>query len=735
MSDTTLSGRYELIERIGGGGMALVYKALDTLLNRFVAVKVLRQQYVHDDEFIRRFRREAQSAASLSHPNVVSVYDVGQDGDNHFIVMEYIEGSNLNEIIKEKSPMQVSEAVHIATQICDALSHAHMNGIIHRDIKPHNILIGKNGRVKVTDFGIARAITSSTITQTGSVIGSVHYFSPEHAKGVSAGEQSDLYSLGIVIYQMLTGRLPFLGESPISVALKHLQEPVEEPRSVNPMIPQSVENVILKAMRKRPEERYGSAADMLKDLETCLSPERLNEPKWTFASDEEEDEEATRIIPAIRPEHIASGTEDDDSPLEKQDTLTHLSTDAPVWRDGAYEEEEEEDRRNPWVKPFVWFGVLLVLIGAAWYGVNVLRDILIIPDVEVVDVRGKPYEEARMILEERGFEVPEPFFESSREVPENHVIDQSKIAGTLKKGSEIRLTVSSGIELVTVPSLLGYSESEAKEVLEDLGIPEDNILIKHENHPEAAPGEVLEQTPEEGAEIDPLEETFSLVVSLGPEEVPMPDLIGKTPAEAQAELERAGLTIDPDKNFHYEKAYSEAGKVYKQFPYEPGAMVKPPGEDIMIYISEGLPDEAAETIYTVEIAPSTPGTESHIRILVTDAMGDRAEAVNTTITSFQALRFPVVTSPTKNAVIEIFENDTKINQITWTHNNALQSGGSAGSPLSAPDAGGEAEPVNSLPAGDSPPPADGAEGQNQEGEVAEGTEEMEETLEGNASGG
>ncbi|MED5020205.1 Stk1 family PASTA domain-containing Ser/Thr kinase, partial [Paenibacillus chibensis] len=299
-----LGGRYEIIERIGGGGMALVYKAHDLLLGRNVAVKVLRQQFVHDEEFIRRFRREAQSAASLSHPNVVSIYDVGQEDEVHYIVMEYVEGHNLNEIIKERAPLQVDEAVRIASQICDALDHAHQNQIIHRDIKPHNILIGRNGRVKVTDFGIARAVTSTTITQTGSVVGSVHYFSPEHAKGVVTGEKSDLYSLGIVLYQMLTAQLPFLGESPISVALKHLQEEFEEPRKMNPLIPQSVENIILKSMRKNPQERYQSAKEMLHDLDTCLLPERRNERKMNFM--DLDDEDRTRVIPAIKPQQIGA---------------------------------------------------------------------------------------------------------------------------------------------------------------------------------------------------------------------------------------------------------------------------------------------------------------------------------------------------------------------------------------------------------------------------------------------
>lgn len=311
-------GRYEIIERIGGGGMALVYKAQDILLNRNVAVKVLRQQFVHDEEFIRRFRREAQSAASLSHSNVVSIYDVGQEDEIHYIVMECVEGKNLNEIIKERAPLQVDEAVRIASQICDALEHAHQNQIIHRDIKPHNILIGRNGRVKVTDFGIARAVTSTTITQTGSVVGSVHYFSPEHAKGVITGEKSDLYSLGIVLYQMLTAQLPFLGESPISVALKHLQEEFEEPRKINPLIPQSVENVILKSMRKNPEERYQSADEMLRDLETCLLPGRRNESKLEFTHLDDEDQ--TRVIPAIKPQQLGVSSSGDDVPVQPRES-------------------------------------------------------------------------------------------------------------------------------------------------------------------------------------------------------------------------------------------------------------------------------------------------------------------------------------------------------------------------------------------------------------------------------
>ena len=304
MEGQRLGGRYQLESRVGGGGMAIVYKARDLILNRPVAVKVLRSQFCTDEDFVNRFRREAQAVASLSHPNVVGVYDVGQEGDTHYMVMEYIEGYTLKEVIIQRGALPVEEAVRIAEQICDALDHAHQNQIIHRDIKPHNIMIGKNGRVKVTDFGIARAVTSATITHTNAMLGSVHYFSPEQARGGITGEKSDLYSLGIVLYEMVTGELPFSGDSPISVALKHLQEPLPEPRTVNPAIPQSVENVIFKALVKDPFLRYSSAREMLEDLETCLFPERLHEDKLIFP----EDDEMTRVVPIITPEMMEGNT-------------------------------------------------------------------------------------------------------------------------------------------------------------------------------------------------------------------------------------------------------------------------------------------------------------------------------------------------------------------------------------------------------------------------------------------
>ena len=270
MEGQILGNRYKLLERIGGGGMAVVYKAKCLLLNRFVAVKILRSEFTDDEEFVKRFRVEAQAAASLNHPNIVSIYDVGKQDDVQYIVMELIDGITLKEYISQKGALPWKEAIGIAIQICSALDHAHRNFIVHRDIKPHNIMITKDGMAKVTDFGIARAVTSATITMVGSTIGSVHYFSPEQARGGFIDEKSDIYSLGITIYEMVTGRVPFDGESPVAIALKHIQEKPDKPIDVNPSIPKGVNDLIVKAMKKDQNLRYQTASEMLADLQRVL---------------------------------------------------------------------------------------------------------------------------------------------------------------------------------------------------------------------------------------------------------------------------------------------------------------------------------------------------------------------------------------------------------------------------------------------------------------------------------
>jgi len=653
-----LGGRYEIIERIGGGGMALVYKAHDILLNRNVAVKILRQQFVHDEEFVRRFRREAQAAASLSHPNIVSVYDVGQQDDTHYIVMEYVEGRNLNDIIKERAPLQPEEAVRIAAQICDALDHAHNNQIIHRDIKPHNILIGKNGRVKVTDFGIARAVTSSTITQTGSVVGSVHYLSPEHAKGVVTGEKSDLYSLGVVLYQMVTGRLPFLGESPISVALKHLQDGFEEPRKVNPHIPQSLENVILRAMRKNPGERYASAREMLDDLETCLSPERLDEPKLTF--DDELDPEATRVMPAIRTageaqtSARAGGDDEDDAYPER-----------PEWID------DPKPRR--WVKPVAALILTGVFVALAIWGVRMVREFIETDDVEVPYVVGMQEAAARERLAAEGLNVEEPvIYEENDEVPEGVVISQNKMNMRVKTGSYIQLTVSSGPKLETMENFIGRKFAEAQMLLEAAGVDE-NQIEREDVFDEAEPGNILEQSIAAGERYDPKSVRIRFVVSKGLETFPMPELINMPLEKAIQELEDAGLKLGPGEGIVRQPDYKPEGTVIAQFPYMPGDPVAKGGE-VTLTVSSGLPEDALRYTFNISISPAVAGRASTIRIEYSDATGERIDWGTRRIEQTESFPVEVVLSPNTEAIVTIYRDGQFTDSFSITYEEAKAGG-------------------------------------------------------------
>lgn len=647
-----LGGRYEILGRVGGGGMAIVYKGLDILLHRHVAVKVLRQQYVHDEEFIQRFRREAQAAASLSHPNVVSIYDVGQEEDIHYIVMEYIEGTTLNELIKEKAPLQVEEAVHIAGQICDALDHAHHNQIIHRDIKPHNILIGKNGRVKVTDFGIARAVTSSTITQTGSVVGSVHYFSPEHAKGTPTGEQSDLYSLGIVMYQMLTGRLPFLGESPISVALKHLQEDVEEPRKVNPLIPQSVENIILRAMRKSTSERYRSAKEMLSDLDSCLLPHRRNEPKVNFLDDDELDEEKTRVMPALRPGQYAVVEDDDDPPPRAKET-------APP-----------EKKKKSWVKPLVWFVVLMALVVGMWYAVQYVQQTLAVQRVDIPNVVDKPLAEAEKILRDSKLQV-EVERQNDEAKPKDIVIRQSQSNMQVNAGATIKLVVSDGPESKKMPDVTKLKLADAKTKLISLGFKSENIKIDQQ-FLDAEPETVTSQKPTPNEEYTiPGDVKVELIVSKGRETFKMPNLIGKTENEAKMILNANELKLSKDGIVRQPSYKQSKGRVTKQFPFEPDDDVTR-GTEITLTVSSGLPPEAGQMTVPVQIKPVKEGQAGTAKVILSDAKAEDAEYQKlSNVTKTETLEVQLIVAPDKDATIQIRGEGVQNDTITKTYKDFL----------------------------------------------------------------
>lgn len=656
MIGSELGGRYEVVERIGGGGMAIVYRGLDLLLHRQVAIKVLRQQFVHDEDFIRRFRREAQAAASLSHPNVVSIYDVGQQEETHYIVMEYIEGQNLNDRIKEQAPLQVEEAIRIAGQICDALAHAHHNQIIHRDIKPHNILIGKNGRVKVTDFGIARAATSSDITQTGSVLGSVHYFSPEHAKGVQQGTGSDLYSLGVVLYQMVTGRLPFIGESPISVALKHLQEDFEDPRIINPMLPQSVENIILKSLRKNPAERYQTAEEMLEDLETALDPRRSHEPKLALSSDaDEEDEHRTIIMPAIRSNYRAEA----------------MSEDTYTGEPGERYRNEVGRKEKRWVRPLVLAGVWLVVLAVAtfgaWYGVKLVLNKLDVPELEVPEVIGKDQEEAVRILEEHNL-LADPIIERHKDDVEQGVVyDQEPLNMIVNENSAVKLFVSLGPELQEAQDLVGMNWEEVKHELVTYGFNPELVEVE-ERFNEADKGTILEQSPRPGESFNPRTDDIHFIVSKGLDTIKMPNVVGYVQNVAETYLEQEGIDYEVKSGTDYAV---QKGIVYMQHPYKGGELV-PVGEKLTIYVSEGYPEDARMPTRVIEVGPEIEGEPSTVRILYSDARGEELEWDTREIKEKVSLPITVVVSPNKNAIIKYYVNGKFGDSYTVTYEDALR---------------------------------------------------------------
>ncbi|WP_017814697.1 Stk1 family PASTA domain-containing Ser/Thr kinase [Paenibacillus shenyangensis] len=684
-----LGGRYEVLEEIGGGGMALVYRAKDVLLNRHVAIKVLRQQFVYDEEFIRRFRREAQSAASLSHPNVVSIYDVGQEDDIHYIVMEYVNGQNLNEIIKERAPLPVEEAVRVATQICDALEHAHHNQIIHRDIKPHNILIGRNGRVKVTDFGIARAVTSTTITQTGSVIGSVHYFSPEHAKGVTTGEKSDLYSLGIVLYQMLTGRLPFQGESPISVALKHLQDEFEDPRLINPLIPQSVENIILKSMRKNPAERYHSAHDMLTDLDTCLLPERSTESRVYFASND--DDEQTKVVSAIRPNSIPVGLPDDEVRSMERDRGKSKATAA----------SKQNNRKKTIIIVSSVLAVLLIMFLIVFYVNQTLNK----DEVTVPSVTNMTELQAKVELEKYGLKPADDVHREYQEgIAPGTVYEQDpQPNATVKKGAEVKLSVAMAKELKKMPDFTNSTYDDARKELIEMGFKDDQIARQDQNNDSVEAGKVFDQKPGANEDVDPESQPVTLIVSKGVSTTSVPSVAGISQSDAQSKISSAGLKVG---NVQQEASYTvDKGKVTRQNPQSGGSVTK--GSAVDIWVSTGYPPEALNYTYTVSVPPATAGKTSKINIVYTDARGADRDWGTKTIDSRKSLQVNMVLDPNQNGVVKVYRDGQFLDTFAIGYNEAKQ--GTLSEGVVEPENTGEVTPppeTTTPPAEETTPPED-----------------------------
>lgn len=472
-----INNRYEIVKSIGEGGMANVYLANDKILDRKVAVKVLRGDLSSDDRFIRRFQREALSVSNLSHPNIVEVYDVGEEDGEYYIVMEYIEGKTLKQLLKKRESLTLTEVIDIMTQLTDGIAHAHESYIIHRDIKPQNIMIQDDGRIKITDFGIAMALNATQLTQTNSVMGSVHYLPPEQASGKGATVKSDIYSMGILMYELLTGTVPFKGDNAVEIALKHMKDKIPSIRKQDPSIPQSVENILMKATAKNPRNRYDSAREMHDDLVTCLTEEHANDKKITFEYPENDiDSDTPTTPPVTKPKKKVEKPKDSDEDLEDTEELVteipnENSDDKDSDEDPLEEYFEEPKKRNTLIIILsTFFLLLLISLGVFW-----LITTKEVKDVVVPNVENLTLEKAIQILKDNGFTYTTET-KNSEEIEAGKVIKTSPKAGsTRKKGDTITIIESIGGNYSYLEDYTGKNYTEVKAKLELLKI---NVLIE-----------------------------------------------------------------------------------------------------------------------------------------------------------------------------------------------------------------------------------------------------------------
>ena len=590
-----LGERYEILEKIGTGGMSDVYKAKCHKLNRYVAVKVLKQEFSENSNFVSKFRVEAQAAASLMHPNIVNVYDVGEDNGIHYIVMELVEGITLKKYIEKKARLSVKEAVSIAIQACMGIEAAHNNHIIHRDIKPQNIIISKEGKVKVTDFGIAKAATSNTITSN--VMGSVHYTSPEQARGGYSDEKSDIYSMGITLFEMLTGRVPFNGDTTVAIAIKHIQEPMPSPRDYVPEIPVSVEQIVLKCTQKSPDRRYQSMSSLIEDLKKSL----ISPDEDFVRTVDPETSAATRTISRDDMEKIKKQSK---KPAHTEEIRLKKNTAKPSAepsRNGkkrsqaAYQPEPEDDEdEEEYESRMEKVTTVLAVIGAIIIGCVVIflvgRAIGIFDFsssgqdgvVKMIEVAGMTEAEARQKLTKMGLDPVVEYVESDS-VEDGIVIGSDVKKGTqLEPGDKVVLQVSGKDAGIVVPDTYNKPLAEAVASLEGEGFRTE----KKEGYSDTvAKGNVMSQNPEAGTNAE-RGSTVTIVISQGPQEskVQVPDVLGLLPEEGKSTVEAAGLTVRNITEV-YNEDESLLGKVCG-LSYSVGTEVEP-GTAIDIYVSKG----------------------------------------------------------------------------------------------------------------------------------------------------
>ena len=668
-----LSGRYLIIGNIGSGGMANVFLAQDLILDREVAIKILRFDFQNDQDAIRRFQREALASTELVHPNIVTVYDVGEEDGMQYLVMEYVKGMDLKQYIKKNYPIPYLTVVEIMQQILSAIALAHQHRIIHRDLKPQNILINEDGVVKIADFGIAIALTETSITQTNTMLGSVHYLSPEQARGSMATNQSDIYAIGIILYEMLTGRVPFDGESAVTIALKHFQEEMPSIRTFDHNLPQSLENVVLHATAKNPADRYKTADEMREDLATVLNPERLNEPRWQpHAMDD-----ATKALTPI-PEELITQT----PPQEKSQPQEEAQVKKP------------KKKRKWWLVPILLFVLLCGGLAYAFFSGG--KSEVTVPDVsemtvaaakeklqqvglkpgkvekipsetveadrvvktdpaignvvkekteitiyesigqekiDMKDVTEENYDDALQMLKNLGFQESNISRkdEYSDTVLEGKIISQDPTEGekVSPESQKVVLTVSRGVKPVALIDYSGYTYNEAVNDLMEKGIKEAQIK-KEETYSDTAPAnQVIAQTPKDGQEAIPDKTQIILTVSLGTDKITLPDLAGKSDIEAKNTLKDYGLD--------YEKAEEFSDTIAKDqvIRTEQGAgQTVKIGDTVKVILSKGPDKSDAPETFKVNLSASYTGTDSknqQVKVFLTDANGTKKQVADFTL--------------------------------------------------------------------------------------------------------
>ena len=560
-----LNGRYHIIGSIGSGGMANVYLAHDLILDRDVAVKVLRFDFQNDQAAIRRFQREALAATELVHPNIVSVYDVGEEDGLQYLVMEYVKGMDLKRYIQTHFPIPYSTVVDITQQILSAVAMAHEHRIIHRDLKPQNILIDEHGTVKITDFGIAIALSETSITQTNTMLGSVHYLSPEQARGSMATNQSDIYAVGIILYEMLTGNVPFDGESAVTIALKHFQEEIPSVKMFDPGIPQSLENVVRHATAKDPSDRYKTANEMAEDLYTSLSASRLNEPAWEPTALLGE----TKVLTPI-PEDIAEPEET--TPVEVPEDIAD---------DILAEQPPKKNRKKLWIGLAI-AALIALAIGGLAFAMSGGKD------VEVPDVTNETKAAASQALQSAGLKVDS----ETKKIPDDK-IEEGKVVKTdpeakssVKKGRSVTLYISSGTEKIEMADYTNESYESAVEALKKLGFSEDQITTKKEYSDSVSTDSIIKQKPAAGKKVDPKKDKVTLTVSEGPEAVTLPSYAGYSYTNAVNALAQLGISESQITRVDQASDTVEPGLVITQDP-APGGTVTPKNGQVTLYVSKG----------------------------------------------------------------------------------------------------------------------------------------------------